>query len=139
MLRSQLSDVFSVLYDTTLALIPENIVLLLYFISKSPALAANKVLRLYSLSNTPSNPGLTFPVSYIFPLILILLFHVSEGRLVTDIYKILDNENLSGKDALFNKNILSFWAFFHQENLDNINNLDPENEPVISPINVFRK
>jgi hypothetical protein len=68
-----------------------------------------------------------------------LLFHVSEGRLVTDIYKILDNENLSGKDALFNKNILSFWAFFHQENLDNINNLDPENEPVISPINVFRK
>jgi hypothetical protein len=68
-----------------------------------------------------------------------LLFHMSEGNLTTDIYKILDSENISGKDALFNKNILSFWAFFHQENLDKINGLDIENEPVISPINVFRK
>jgi hypothetical protein len=65
-----------------------------------------------------------------------LLFHVNEGKFINDIILILNNDKTSDQELLFNKNILSFWAFFHKESLIDQNN---ENEPVISPINVFRK
>lgn len=65
-----------------------------------------------------------------------LLFHINDGRFINDIILILNNEKISEQELLFNQNILSFWAFFHKENLTDQNN---ENEPVISPINVFRK
>jgi hypothetical protein len=65
-----------------------------------------------------------------------LLFHINDGKFVNDIILILNNKKISEQELLFNQNILSFWAFFHKENLTDQNN---ENEPVISPINVFRK